>query len=121
MLGAALVSASDLPVTYAVQEKPLKTSGIAGTPLTFTLYSDSACTQQVYQSVVPIENVTLISRLKALTPKGAAKNPVTDELKTMLTGVNLPAQSYLKVTGAGVTASGGKPMDASHGGRTSRT
>jgi hypothetical protein len=107
VLGVSLATASDLPVTYAVQEKPLKTSGIAGTPLTFTLYSDNACTQQVYQAVVPIENVELISRLKLLTPKGAVKGPTTDELHTMLTGVELPAQTYLKVTGMGVTASGG--------------
>jgi hypothetical protein len=60
---ATLAHASDLPVTYAVQEKPLKASGVAGSPLTFTLYSDNACTQQVYQAVMPIEN-TLISRLK---------------------------------------------------------
>ena len=52
--------AADLPVTYSVQEKPLKTA-ITGTPLTFTLYSDTACSQQVYQATVPIQNVTLIS------------------------------------------------------------
>jgi hypothetical protein len=106
VLGASLATASELPVTYTVQDKPLRKSGIAGTPLTFTLFSDSACTQQVYQAVVPIENVELISRLKLLTPKGAVKGPKTDELRTTLSGVNPPAQSYLKVTGAGVTASG---------------
>jgi hypothetical protein len=34
--------ASNLPVAYAVQDKPLKASAVAGTPLTFILYSDAA-------------------------------------------------------------------------------
>src|SRR5262249_48242615 len=106
-LGISAAHASELSVTYAVQEKPLKTSAIAGTPLTFRLYSDSACTQQVYQSIVPIENVELISRLKPLTPKGAAKGPTTDELRTTLAGVTAGGSVlYLTVTGTGVTATG---------------
>lgn len=34
----SVATASDLPVRYTVQEKPLKKSGVVGTPLTFTLY-----------------------------------------------------------------------------------
>jgi hypothetical protein len=101
-----IASASDLPVAYAVQEKPLKASRV-GTPLTFTLYSDDACTRQIYQAVVPIENVTLISHLKLFTPKGAVKAPTTDEIRATLPGVNQPAQTYLKVTGAGITPGAG--------------
>jgi hypothetical protein len=103
--GIPAAHASDLPVTYAVQEKPLKTS-VSGTPLTFTLFSDNACTQQVYQAVVPIQNVTLISRLKLLTPKGATKTATTDELQATLTGVTAGGNLYLTVTGTGVTPSG---------------
>jgi hypothetical protein len=106
LLGVSLAAASDLPVTYAVQEKALKVSGVVGTPLTFALYSDNVCTNQVYQAVVPIENVALISRLKQLTAKGAVKGPTTDELKTTLTGVPAIGNLFLTVTGAGVTASG---------------
>lgn len=103
MAVSALADAGDLPVTYSVQDKPLKTSAIAGTPLTFTLYSDTACTQQVYQAVVPIENVELISRLKLLAPKGATKVPSTDELHATLTGITTAGNVYLTVTGTRVT------------------
>jgi hypothetical protein len=36
-IGVPTARASDLPVTYAVQDKTLKASAVAGTPLTFTL------------------------------------------------------------------------------------
>jgi hypothetical protein len=101
----AVATARELPVTYAVQEKPLKVSGIAGTPLTFTLYTDNACTQQVYQAVVPIQNVTLISRLKRLTPKGAVKGPTTDELRTTLPGVTAGGNLYCLPKGGRLTMS----------------
>jgi hypothetical protein len=101
----AVVQASDLPVTYNVQDRPLR-AAISGTPLTFTLYSDAACTQRVYQATIPVQNVTLISRLKLATPKGAPKAPPTDQIEATLLAVQLSAQSYLTVTGTGVTASG---------------
>jgi len=103
---AASAHASDLAVTYTVQDKPLKKLAVAGTPLTFTLYTDTACTQLLFQMTVPIENVTLISRLKLLTPKGAVKAPATDELRTTLTGLTTSGNVYLSVTGTGVTPSG---------------
>jgi hypothetical protein len=105
-IGLSTAHASDLPVTYSVQDQPLKTGATAGTPLTFTLYSDAACTQQVYQATVPVQNVTLISKLKLLTPKGATKVPTTDELQATLTGVTAGGNLYLTVTGTGVTAEG---------------
>ena len=115
MLAAALVvsgagvptaHASDLPVTYAVQDKPLKQGAVAGAQLTFTLYSDAACTQQVYQATIPVENVTLISKLKLVTPKNTTKAPTTDEVRATLPGVTAGGNLYLTVTGTGVTASG---------------
>jgi hypothetical protein len=104
--GIPAARASDLPVTYAVQDKPLKTSAVAGTPLTFTLYRDAVCTQQVYQATVPVQNVTLISKLKLLTPKGATKAPTTDEIRATLPGVTAGGNLYLTVAGTGVTPSG---------------
>ena len=38
------------------------------------------CTKQIYQATIPVENVTLISKLKLVTPKNATKAPTTDEL-----------------------------------------
>src|SRR5262245_29350737 len=102
-----LARASDLPVSYNVQDRPLKAGTPAGTPLTFTLFSDAACTQQVYQATIPVENVTLISKLKLATPSGATKAPTTDQIQATLTGVTAGGNLYLTVTGAGVTASGG--------------
>jgi len=105
LLTFALASAGDLPVTYSVEEKPLKTLGLAGTPLTFTLYSDGACSQQIHQAVVPIDEVELISRLKRLTPKGGLKGPTTNDLRTTLPGVTAGGNLYLTVTGTGVVPS----------------
>jgi hypothetical protein len=104
MLGAA--RASDLPVTYNVQDKPLKAGAPSGTPLTFTLFTDAACTQQVYQATVPIQTVTLISKLKLATPSGAPKSLPTDQIEATLPGVTAGGNLYLTVTGTGVTASG---------------
>jgi hypothetical protein len=102
----ALSRASDLPVGYVVQEKPLRTSGVAGTSLIFTLYSDAACTNQLYQATVSIQNVELISRLKLVTPRGAVRTAPTDELRTTLPDVMANGNVYLTVTGTGVTPSG---------------
>jgi hypothetical protein len=60
--------ASDLPVTYySVQDKPLK-AAVTGTPLTFSLFSDAACTQRVYQATVPVQNV-MTSPPKSTAPQ----------------------------------------------------
>src|SRR2546426_10010349 len=72
--------AADLPITYTVEEKPLKTA-LAGTNLTFELFQDAACTAPpAYSTSILIENVTLIVRLKQLTPKGDTKLPHADAL-----------------------------------------
>src|SRR5438093_5293449 len=103
----SLARAADLPVRYTVQEKPLKTA-IAGTSLTFELFRDSACaTPAVHSASVLIENVTLITKLKQLTPKGDTKLPSTDELALTLTGVTAAGNLYLKVTGTGIVPIGG--------------
>src|SRR5438552_16434498 len=103
----SLARAADLPVRYTVQEKPLKTA-IAGTSLTFELFRDSACATAAVHSVsVMDENVTLITKLKQITPKGDTKLPSTDELALTLTGVTAAGNLYLKVTGTGIVPVGG--------------
>ena len=103
----SLVSAADLPVRYTLQDKPLK-AAIAGTSLSFQLFSDPACTNPpAYSTAVLIENVTLITKLKQFTPKNDTKLPNTDELSVTLPGVTTGGNLYLKVTGTGVVPVGG--------------
>lgn len=97
-----LAAAADLPVTFTTQEKPLK-SAVAGTPLTFALYRDAACTTQVYSTVVNVENVALITKLKQFTPKNDTKLPNTVVLQHTLPGVTAYGNVYLRVTGVGIT------------------
>ncbi len=98
--------AADLPVSYTVDEKMLKLA-IAGTNVTFDLYTDSACAGPIaHTETVAIENVDIISRLKLFKAKGAlVKPPKTDELRHTLTGVAVTVSGalYLKVTGTGVS------------------
>lgn len=98
--------AADVPVIYSVDETTLKTA-IAGTPLTFQLYGDRSCTTLVHTQVVNAESVEVISRLKRLRPKGAAKPPRTDDVRTTLTGVTPTTPLYLRVTGTGIAPAGG--------------
>jgi hypothetical protein len=98
--------AADVPTTYTVNDTALK-AAIAGTNLTFTLYTDAACTQQAYQQVVPIETVAFVSRLKRFTPKSAPKGPNIDEVHETLTGVSAAGNLYLTVSGTGITPVGG--------------
>jgi len=79
--------AADVPTSYTVSDTALK-AAVAGTNLTFTLYTDAGCMQQTHQQVVPIENVRFVSRLKTFTPKSAPKGPKIDEVHETLTGVN---------------------------------
>jgi hypothetical protein len=65
LLGVAtqLAHAADVPVRYLVNDTQLKTA-VTWTNLTFTLYTDSACaTPAIATSVIPVENVNVISRL----------------------------------------------------------
>lgn len=86
-----------MPVGYTVEDKPLKAAS-AGTDLTFQLFSDATCTALVHSAVVPIEDVSLLVRLKQLTPKNDVKLPKAAELRTTLPGVPVPGPYYLKVT-----------------------
>lgn len=107
LLAPTFAAASDLPVTYTVEEKPLK-AAVAGTPLTFTLHRNASCADAPVTTVVwPIEGVTFISRLKMFTPKNATKIPNTAELHHMLYAVIATGPLYLKVVGTGITPVGG--------------
>src|SRR5207244_2749308 len=87
LLAPLSAAAADIPVTYTVEEKKLK-DALAGTQLTFTLYRDSACAAtQVYSTVIAIENVALITKLKQFTPKNDVKLPKTVALQTTLPAV----------------------------------
>lgn len=99
------VGASQLPVTYLVQEHALK-KVVAATNLSFDLYSDAGCGTLVHSQLVPVEQVAMVSRLKLLTPKGAAKAPRTDELRHTLEVESVSAPLYLRVTGPGVVSAG---------------
>jgi hypothetical protein len=98
--------AADVPTSYTVNDTALK-AAIAGTNLTFTLYTDAGCTQQMFQQVAPIETVAFVSRLETFTPKNAPKGPTIDKVHETLTGVNAAGYLYLKVTGTGITPVGG--------------
>jgi hypothetical protein len=105
---APLAQGADLPVSYTVDERALKLA-VAGTNVTFDLYTDSACTGPIaHTETVAIESVDVISRLKLFVPKGATvKPPKTDELRHTLIGVDPATSAYLMVTGVGIAAVGG--------------
>lgn len=112
------MSAADFPLTYTVEEKPLK-AAVAGTPLTFSLHRDAGCADApVYTAVWNIEDVTFITRLKMFTPKGDTKTPGTAEIHHRLLNIAATGQLYLKVTGAGITPVGGACQPQSAQART---
>jgi hypothetical protein len=97
----------DVEVNYTVNDKALK-AAVAGTSLTFQLYSDSSCTMAVGSPMsVNIENVDLIERLKRFTPKGGTKAPATDRLTAVFSGATGSSPTFLKVTGTGILSVGG--------------
>lgn len=106
LLVPRLAPGADLPARYTADEKQLK-AALAGTMLTFQLYSDALCTASVYSTAIAIENVDLIGRIKPFNPKNAVKKKNTTELRATLTGVPPGPSLYLKVTGTGVTPIGG--------------
>jgi len=101
VVAARMGAAADVPVRYTVTDTDLK--GVpAATPLTFTLYSDAGCTTQTHNQVITLQDVTIIERLRRLTPSGGARPPKTDELHATLTGVTPAPSHYLSVTGPGI-------------------
>jgi hypothetical protein len=99
------VRAEDVPVQYLVDQKALK-AAVAGTELTFSLYTDGACSAQVFTANRPVESL-VIERLVLVTPKGARKSPKAARLAATLTGVDPEGTMFLQVTGTGITPVGG--------------
>jgi hypothetical protein len=106
-LTAAGATATDLPTSYLVDQKSLK-AGVAGTQLTFELFTDAACTApSAYSAPIAIESIAVISKLAHILPKGADKSPAPAELRTTLSGVTTPGNLWLQVTGTGIAPLGG--------------
>ena len=102
-----IAQGADLPVSYLVNLNALRASAPAGTPLTFALYIDDACTTQVASQVVNVENVNVIEWLIRVTPTGATPAPRTARLTATLNGVTAGGNLYLTVTGPGIKPVGG--------------
>jgi len=71
-----IAQGADLPVSYLVNLNALRASAPAGTPLTFALYIDDACTTEVASQVVTSRTSTSSSasfksgRLGRRQPRG---------------------------------------------------
>jgi hypothetical protein len=110
-LAAVAAQAADLPVRYVVDAQALK-AAVAGTPLSFTVYSDAACATTVSAQTINIEDLPIIEKLSTFTPMPAKGMKATRpakavELHATLTGVSPAASYFLAVTGTGVTPIGG--------------
>ena len=102
-----IAQGADLPVSYLVNLNALRASAPAGTPLTFALYIDDACTTEVASQVVNVENVNVIECLIQVRPTGATPAPRTARLTATLNRVTAGGNLYLTVTGPGIQPVGG--------------
>jgi hypothetical protein len=101
-----IAQGADVPTSYLVNLNALRASP-AGTPFTFALYIDDACTTEVARQVVNVEDVEVIEALKQVTPSGATPAPPTARLTATLNGVTVGGNLYLTVTGSGIRPVGG--------------
>jgi hypothetical protein len=60
---------------------------VAGTPLTFQLFTDASCTTPVATQVVNVESVSLVEQIKPLKVSGAPAAPKPAEVRHVMTGV----------------------------------
>lgn len=99
---------ADVPVSYKVDSRALKSASVAGNNLTFELYSDSGCTSAVASKVVDIADASILIKQYTLARvKGGSSISKVSQIETVLTGVTVSESLYLKVTGAGIVAVGG--------------
>lgn len=106
LLFPVAASALEYTVRYDVDAKALKDC-VAGTPVTYNLYADAACTVLAGTQVVNVEDIDTIEVLKTFTPKGGTKPPKTARTWQ---AVSLPAPrwfSHAKLSGTGITPVGG--------------
>src|SRR5256884_9955421 len=96
-----IAQGADLPVSYLVNLNELRASAPAGTPLTFALYIDDACTTEVASQVVNVENVNVIECLIQVRPTGATPTPRTARLTATLNGVTAGRKPHPTGTGPG--------------------
>lgn len=107
LVSPVAASALDLPVTYDVDSTALK-AAVAGTSLTFSVHTDSACaTPAVLSQAIDVQDVQSIEVLKRFTPKGAPKAPKTARMTQVLASVPAQFSYYVSVTGTGITPVGG--------------
>lgn len=102
----AVAPAIDVTIRYDVDATALK-QAVAGTPLTYSLYADAACTVLVDSQIVNVEDVDTIEVLKRFTPKNATKPPKT--ARTWHAYSISPPRwfGHVTVTGTGITPVGG--------------
>jgi hypothetical protein len=102
--GAARAQAA-VSVAYRIEAAPFK--GIAaGDPLTFTLFSDAACTAQQGQVVLPAGDPAIqVEKLKLVGVKGALKPGRTLRLEAAL-DVVVASPFFLEITGGGIVGAG---------------
>ncbi len=99
--------AADVKVSYLVDAKALKLA-IAGTPLTFALFTDAACAgTPAATRIVNAEATQLVEQLKLMVAKGGTKPPKTARVGHAISGVPVAPIFYLTVTGTGVVPVGG--------------
>lgn len=104
---ASAAWAEDVQVRYLVDPNEFK-AAVAGTPLSFELYSDGACTSLVGSQTINAEDVDLVEVLKVQKVKGdTSPQAKTARIQQMLTGAAAAAAYYAKVTGTGVVPVGG--------------
>ncbi len=116
VLWSTAAHAIDLPVTYDVDKTAFK-AAVLGTSLTFTLYTDSACTTSADADTVLVEDVdVLLEPVKLAKVKGGPKPAKIVRLRHTLTGVSTAGEFFLKVTGTGITPSGGECQAQGPGG-----
>ena len=99
--------ALDVPATYDVEAKALK-EAVAGTPITFNLYTTDDCTgSPVTTEVVNVEDIGSIDVVKQFTPKDSPKRPVTGKIRQVITTDSGDFKYRLTVTGTGIVPVGG--------------
>jgi hypothetical protein len=108
-LAAVRPARADVQVSYLVDATAFK-AAVAGTTLTFSVYSDAQCTVPVGSPVpVQVQNLTALEALKLVVPKNTPKGTLPTkavELVATLQGIAPPGTAYLQVTGTGISPVG---------------